>query len=104
MNCRQQNAVFNFENIFLVLQYIQLPYEHNSNYTVIAYLLYFNVIIINEQFLLEKHKVDTEMNKINDALDAFFRHIKLFIRFHLAFVFGLQTLYLIDFSKIHQCV
>ena len=47
------NAVFNFENIFLVLQYIQLPYEqeHTSNYAVIAYLLYFNVIIINEQFL-----------------------------------------------------
>ena len=65
MNCRQQNAVFNFENIFLVLQYIQLPYEHTSNYAVIAYLLYFNVIIINEQFLLEKHKVDTEIKKIN---------------------------------------
>ena len=61
------NAVFDFENIFLVLQYIQLPYEHTSNYAVIAYLLYFNVIIINEQFLLEKHKVDTEINKINDT-------------------------------------
>ena len=69
MNCRQQNAVFNFENIFLVLQYIQLPCEHNSNYAVIAYyLLYSNVIIINEQFLLEKHKVGTEMNKINAQL------------------------------------
>ena len=30
-----------------------------------------------------------------------FRHIKSFIRFRLAFVFGLQTYYLIDFSKIY---
>ena len=33
-------------------------------------------------------------------LDAFFRQIKSFRRFRLAFVFGLQTYYLIDFSKI----
>ena len=31
-------------------------------------------------------------------LDTFFRQI----RFRLAFVFGLQTYYLIDFSKIYQ--
>ena len=35
------------------------------------------------------------------TLSLFFRQIKSFIRFHLAFVFGLQTYYLIDFSKIH---
>ena len=35
------------------------------------------------------------------ALDNFFRQIKSFIRFRLAFVFGLQTYYLIDFSKIY---
>ena len=34
-------------------------------------------------------------------LDTFFRQIKSFIRFRLAFVFGLQT-YLIDYSKIYQ--
>ena len=35
-------------------------------------------------------------------LDVFFCQIKLFLRLRLAFVFGLQTLYLIDFSKIHR--
>ena len=35
------------------------------------------------------------------TLDTFFRQIKSFLRFHLAFVFGLQTYYLIDFSKIY---
>ena len=35
-------------------------------------------------------------------LDTFFRQIKWFLRFRLAFVFGLQTYYLIDFSKIYQ--
>ena len=34
-------------------------------------------------------------------LDAFFRQIKSFIRFRSAFVFGLQTYYLIYFSKIY---
>ena len=33
------------------------------------------------------------------TLDTFFRQIKSFLRFRLAFVFGLQTYYLIDFSK-----
>ena len=36
------------------------------------------------------------------TLDTFFRQITLFIKFHLAFVHGLHTFYLIDFSKIHQ--
>ena len=31
-----------------------------------------------------------------------FCQIKSFIRFHLAFVFGLQTFYLIDSSKIYK--
>ena len=31
-----------------------------------------------------------------------FCQIKLFLGFHLAIAFGIQTLYLIDFSKIHQ--
>ena len=35
-------------------------------------------------------------------LHVFCRKIKLFIRFRSAFVFGLQTLYLKDFSKIYQ--
>ena len=35
-------------------------------------------------------------------LDTFFCQIKLFIRFHLAFGFGLQTYYLIDFIRIYQ--
>ena len=34
-------------------------------------------------------------------LDTFFCQIKSFLRFRLAFVFGLQTYYLIDFSKIY---
>ena len=33
--------------------------------------------------------------------DILFRHIKSFLRFHLAFGFALQTLFSIDFSKIH---
>ena len=33
---------------------------------------------------------------------TFFRQIKSFLRFRLAFVFGLQTYYLIDFSKIYR--
>ena len=35
-------------------------------------------------------------------LNTFFRQIKSFLRFRLAFVFGLQTYYLIDFSKIYR--
>ena len=35
------------------------------------------------------------------TLDAFFCQIKSFRRFRLAFSFGLQTYYLIDFSKIY---
>ena len=38
----------------------------------------------------------------NIHLDAFFRQIKLFRRFRLAFSFGLQTYYLIDFSKVYR--
>ena len=36
------------------------------------------------------------------TIDTFFRQIKSFLRFRLAFVFGLQTYYLIDFSKIYR--
>ena len=36
------------------------------------------------------------------TLDTFFRQIKSFLRFRLAFVFGLQTYYLIDFSKNYR--
>ena len=39
---------------------------------------------------------------IPEYTDAFFRQIKSFLRFRLAFVFGLQTYYLIGFSKIYQ--
>ena len=35
-------------------------------------------------------------------LDTFFHQIKSFIRLRSAFVFGFQTYYLIDFSKIFQ--
>ena len=35
-------------------------------------------------------------------LDTFFPQIKSFLRLRLALVFGLQTYYLIDFSKIYQ--
>ena len=35
-------------------------------------------------------------------LDTFFRQIKSFRRFRLAFSFGLQTYYLIDFSKVYR--
>ena len=47
-------------------------------------------------------KVCTEYTNIYiNTLDTFFRQIKSFLRFRLAFVFGLQTYYLIDFSKIY---
>ena len=36
------------------------------------------------------------------TLNVFFHQIKSFLRFRLAFVFGLQSYYLIDFSKIYQ--
>ena len=36
--------------------------------------------------------------------NVFFRQIKSFIRFHLAFVLGLQTLQLINFTKIYQII
>ena len=32
---------------------------------------------------------------------CFFRQITIFVKVHVAFVFGLQTLWLIDFSKIY---
>ena len=46
----------------------------------------------------------SEVRKSGDqsTLDTFFRQIKSFLRFCLAFVFGLQTYYLIDFSKSYQ--
>ena len=37
-----------------------------------------------------------------NSLDTFFCQIKSFLRFRLAIDFGLQTYYLIDFSKIYQ--
>ena len=43
----------------------------------------------------------SEMRLKVNTLDTFFRQIKLFLRFRLAFVFGLQTYYLIDFSRIY---
>ena len=36
------------------------------------------------------------------VLDAFFHQIKSFRRFRSAYNFGLQTYYLIDFSKIYR--
>ena len=39
---------------------------------------------------------------VTTTLDTFFHQIKSFLRFRLAFVFGLQTYYLIVFSKIYQ--
>ena len=44
----------------------------------------------------------TDKTGVHCALDTFFRQIKSFLRFRLAFIFGLQTYYLIDFSKIYQ--
>ena len=44
---------------------------------------------------------DFQKLSILPSLDTFFRQIKSFLRFRLAFVFGLQTYYLIDFSKIY---
>ena len=44
----------------------------------------------------------TSPHNNTSILDTFFRQIKSFLRFRLAFVFGLQTYYLIDFSKIYQ--
>ena len=50
--------------------------------------------------MLEDEKVGKgySNNRVMCRLDAFFRQIKLFRRFRLAFGFGLQTFYLIDFS------
>ena len=42
----------------------------------------------------------SEVYKIR--LNVFFRQIKSFVRFHLAFVFGLQTILLINLTKIDQ--
>ena len=36
------------------------------------------------------------------TLDILFRQITTIIKVHVAFVFGLQTLELIDFTKIYQ--
>ena len=48
-----------------------------------------------------RNKIVTPKTSKVVPLDTFFRQIKSFLRFHLAFVFGLQTYYLIDFSKIY---
>ena len=45
-----------------------------------------------------------EVLEVRRLSDTFFRQIKSFIRFCLAFVFGLQTYYLIHFSKMYQNV
>ena len=49
-----------------------------------------------------KSRASNKTEHIPSTLDTFFRQIKSFLRFHLAFVFGLQTYFLIDFSKIYQ--
>ena len=51
-----------------------------------------------KNFCLEKNLPPTIMY----IVDAFFRQIESFIIFGLTFVFGLQTYYLIHFSKIYQ--
>ena len=49
-----------------------------------------------------KSRASNKTEHIPSTLHTFFRQIKSFLRFRLAFVFGLQTYYLIDFSKIYQ--
>ena len=41
-------------------------------------------------------------NKLGYTLDILFRQITMFIKVRVAFVFGLQTLWLLDFTKIYQ--
>ena len=42
------------------------------------------------------------VNRLVSAIETFFCQIKSFRRFRLAFSFGLQTYYLIDFSKVYR--
>ena len=44
-------------------------------------------------------KVRNDLLSLVCIAEAFFRQIKSFMRFHLAFVFGLLTYHLIDFHK-----
>ena len=54
-------------------------------------------------FTQEKSKLLPYLDLVSTStLKVFFCQIKSFIKFRLAFVFGLQTLYLIDFTKILQ--
>ena len=62
------------------------------------------VIGIQQQCALSEYGMfyGLNSNTIQFYQTQFLHHIKSFIRFHLAFVFGLQTYYLIDFSKRDQ--
>ena len=60
-------------------------------------LIMFDCIVLK---FLHIERIDTYV--VSRYLNTFFRQIKSFLRFRLAFVFGLQTYYLIDFSKIYQ--
>ena len=47
-------------------------------------------------------KIESVLDSHLTGLDILFRCNKFFIRFSLAFVFGLQTLWLLNFTKIYR--
>ena len=52
----------------------------------------------NGEIRLQDFKNIVHSKNVSTTLDAFFRQIKSFRRFCLAFGFGLQTFYMINFS------
>ena len=56
----------------------------------------------HQKYLLEQELKGRQPITDVSTFRYIFRQIKSFLRFRLAFVFGLQTYYLIDFSKIYQ--
>ena len=92
-NTWRRTCLFNCHFLMLnCLLFIQPP----KNLCFVTPLTLFVLSSATDEFL--KYILDKKVC----TLDTFFRQIKSFIRYHFAFVFGLQTYYLIDFSKIYQ--
>ena len=70
-------------------------FSHTKKNSANSLLIIFKKIM---QHFTEKSK---KINRSIYIFDILFCHIKSFLRFHLAFGFALQTLFSIDFSKIH---
>ena len=103
-SCIDYISIFDFDKWYSLNQTIYVKiYIFINFHIIIRYLLVKRCVqFMKTIFEQNVMKMKSKIMYIYSRLNVFFRQIKSFIRFRLAFVFRLQTLSLINFSIIYQ--